>query len=238
AQAVLDRARTAERVLKDQSGLTVGNLEIAASQTIANYWLPRRLADFHDAHPGIKLNVTIGNTRQVETAVVNGTVDIGFVEGATRSQELIIDTVDQDRMALVVSAKRWPDQWNSEHPPELLALPWVVREPGSGTRAVLEDLIAASGAAWEDLSIVLELPSNEAVRVAIEAGVGAALISRHVVAPGIAAGILREVDIEIAPRGYRMLRHRQRNSTAAGRALTEMLLQAGDGAAVTSRMSD
>ncbi len=234
AQAVLDRARAAERLLKELGGLAVGELEIAASQTIANYWLPRRLAAFHEAYPGIKLHVTIGNTLQVETAVVEGAADIGVVEGTTHSDELLTDIVDRDDMALVVGSKRWPGDAADV---DLKSLHWVVREPGSGTRAVFEDLLAAHGLRWQDISIVLELPSNEAIREAVESGVGATLISRHVVAPGIAAGLLRELPVSVAPRSYRLLWHRRRHPTAAQQAITRMILQmatdAGHGKAAT-----
>ena len=84
ARAVLDRASAARSVLEDLSGWPTGKVAIAASQTIANYWLPRRLTRFHAAEPDVRLDVVIGNTSQVETAVVEGTADIGLVEGPTR----------------------------------------------------------------------------------------------------------------------------------------------------------
>lgn len=108
ARAVLDRARLAQRALRTLGGSATGHLDIAASQTIANYWLPRRLSVFHDRYPAIALNVVISNTRGVERAVVNGDADVGFVEGITHSPELLLDEVDHDQLALVVSAKRRP----------------------------------------------------------------------------------------------------------------------------------
>ncbi|WP_292073611.1 LysR family transcriptional regulator, partial [Mesorhizobium sp.] len=77
AKAVLDRAAAARGVLEDVSQTVAGSLSIAASQTIASYWLPRRLAAFHEAYPAVKLSVTIGNTRQVETNVLDGRADFG-----------------------------------------------------------------------------------------------------------------------------------------------------------------
>jgi len=224
AKAVLDRAEAAGRVLQDLSNLAVGELTIGASQTIANYWLPHRLAQFHERHPGIGLNVVIGNTAQVERAVVDGAADIGFVEGQAQAAELRIDLVDHDRIGLVVAAGAWPAFGRGPGPLDLTAIPWVVRERGSGTRAVLEDLAAARGLAWEDLDIVLELPSNEAVREAVEAGAGATLISRHVVHSSVDNGTLRAVPIEVPPRDYVMLRHRQRHASGGQQALVAMLL--------------
>ena len=226
AQAVLDRAQAAEISLNALGGKTLGKLEIAASQTIANYWLPRRLGAFHDRYPGINLNVSISNTREVESLVVNGEADIGFVEGAIHSPSLILDEVDQDQLALVVSAKRWPSLGSGKKQVELVSVPWVVREPGSGTRGVLETLAAQAGLAWADLNVVLELPSNEAVREAAEAGIGATLVSKHVVASALNAGTLRALPLDVPPRAYHMVRHKKRPLNEAQKALVDMVLTA------------
>ena len=223
ARAVLDRARLAQRTLRTLGGSATGHLDIAASQTIANYWLPRRLSVFHDRYPAIALNVVISNTRGVERAVVNGDADVGFVEGITHSPELLLDEVDHDQLALVVSAKRWPSLGVGGV--DLAAVPWVVREPGSGTRGVLEDMALGAGLQWSDLNVALELPSNEAVREAVETGAGATLISRHVVASALSAGTLRALPLDVPPRSYKMVRHRKRHASPARRALVEMVLE-------------
>jgi DNA-binding transcriptional LysR family regulator len=220
AQAVLDRAEAAQRTLRELGGITVGHLEIAASQTIANYWLPRHLANFHERFPGVMLNVSISNTREVENAVVTGAADIGFVEGTTRAAQLVLDIVDQDQLVLVTAPKRWPYLNNTAI--DIAKIPWIVRESGSGTREVLETLADQSGLKWSDLQIVLELPSNEAV----EAGAGVTLISSHVIASSLKTGTLKTLDLEVPPRRYHMVRHRDRVASAARRSFVEMILAA------------
>ena len=81
ARKVLAQAQAAEAALADLSGLERGRLSIHASQTIASYWLPPRLTRFHEAHPGIEIDVAIGNTAQVARAVAEGDAEIGLVEG-------------------------------------------------------------------------------------------------------------------------------------------------------------
>ena len=108
ARAVLDRASMAKSVLEDLAGLSTGEVAIAASQTIATYWLPRRLSAFHRANPGVRLNVVIRNTREVESAVVDGEVNIGLVEGPTQHPALIRQQVDQDSLVLVVASDQPP----------------------------------------------------------------------------------------------------------------------------------
>jgi len=232
ARAVLDRASLAKSVLEDLAGLSTGEVAIAASQTIATYWLPRRLSAFHRANPGVRLNVVIRNTREVESAVVEGEVNIGLVEGPTQHPALIRQHVDQDSLVLVVASDQPPLPVNAMGRLDLRAITWVIREAGSGTRRGLEDLAFQEGLTLADLNIFLVLPSNEAVREAIEAGIGATIISRHVVASAIAAGTLTAIPIELPPREYALLRHRDRHASTAQRALVQHLTGASDGATI------
>ena len=223
ARAVLDRASMARSVLQDLAGYPAGPVAIAASQTIATYWLPRRLAAFHSANPRVRLNVVIRNTNEVENAVVEGEVNIGLVEGPTQHPSLIRKQIDHDQIVLVVASDQPPLPVNAWGQIDLRAITWVIREAGSGTRRGLENLAISEGLSLDDLNIFLVLPSNEAVREAIEAGAGATIISRHVVASAIAAGKLIEIPIELPQREYALVRHRDRHTTPAQEALVAHL---------------
>jgi DNA-binding transcriptional LysR family regulator len=198
-------------------------VDIAASQTIATYWLPRRLASFHVENPLVRFNVVIRNTNEVETAVVEGEANIGLVEGPTQHPALVRQMIDHDQIVLVVASNQPPLPRDKDGALDLRAINWVVRETGSGTRLGLEDLAARVGLSVDDLNISLVLPSNEAVREAIEAGVGATIISRHVVASAIAAGKLVEIPIELPQREYALVLHRTRHATIAESALVAYL---------------
>ncbi len=230
ACAVLDRASMARLVLQDLAGCPTGPVAIAASQTIATYWLPRRLAAFHTANPRVRLNVVIRNTQEVESAVVEGEVNIGLVEGPTQHPALIRKQIDQDHIVLVVASDQPPLPVNALGRVDLRAITWVIREAGSGTRRGLEELAVREGLSLDDLNIFLVLPSNEAVREAIVAGAGATIISRHVVASAIAAGSLIEIPIELPEREYALVRHRDRHATLAQQALVAHLTDATDAA--------
>jgi len=223
ACAVLDRASMARSVLQDLAGHP-GPVSIAASQTIATYWLPRRLAAFHTTNPRVRFNVVIRNTNQVENAVVEGEANIGLVEGPTQHPSLIRRQIDSDQFVLVVASGQPPLPVLSGGRLDLRAMNWVIREAGSGTRRGLEDLAIREGLSVDDLNIFLVLPSNEAVREAIEAGAGATIISRHVVASAIAAGKLIEIPIELPQREYALLCHGDRHVTLAQDALVTHLM--------------
>ncbi|WP_026379287.1 LysR family transcriptional regulator [Afifella pfennigii] len=228
ARRVLERASAAQSVLQDIADPASGTVSIAASQTIANYWLPRRLTAYHVAFPRVRLDVVIGNTRQVEKAVVEGRAELGLVEGPITHGELIRRQVDRDRLVLVVAADQPLPPEREPGRPDLAALSWVIREAGSGTRAVLEDLARDDGLSFQDLRIFLTLPSNEAVREAVEAGAGATIISEHVVAAAIAAGRLKSVPIDLPPRDFVLLRHPDRYAGTATRTLIGYLTSLTD----------
>lgn len=222
ARAVLNRAAMAKSILQDLAGQP-GPVAIGASQTIAAHWLPRRLATLQAANPRVRLDVVIGNTRDIETAVVEGKVDIGLIEGPTQNQALMRQHIDFDQLVLVVGSHQ-PSPVSASGRIDLRAVNWVVREAGSGTRRGLEDLALLEGLSLDDLSISLVLPANEAVREAIEAGAGATIISRHVVASAIEEGRLREIPVNLPKREYALILHRERHMTASVRDLVDHLL--------------
>ena len=223
AQSAIASAKSASKYLRSLSEKTVGSLKIAASQTIANYWLPRKLALFHARHPEVALHLTMTNTSAVEKAVVNGKVDIGFVEAEVFSDELRFIKVDHDQIALVASVSRWASLGLSDNLNNISKLPWIVREKGSGTRKVLEDLVIQNKISWSDLDIVLELPSNESVREAVIAGVGVTLISRHVVSLALETGLLKATSLSLPPRNYQMVVKKNRSFRMEENALIGMI---------------
>ncbi|MCB9993175.1 MAG: LysR family transcriptional regulator [Hyphomicrobiaceae bacterium] len=222
ARAVIERVRIARAVLEQSADQISGAVSIGASQTIANHWLPRRLAAFHQAFPEVRLDISIGNTQAVESSVVSGRVDIGLVEGPTTHQELIRRVVDTDRPMLVLAA-------HAELAPgvgdriDLQSLSWVIRERGSGTRLLLEELCLRMKIDFASLRVVLELPSNEAVCEAVEAGAGATIISEQVAGASLKAGRLRAIPVDLPQREFALLRHSERTLTPAQRALAEAL---------------
>src|SRR5215471_2868589 len=98
-----------------------------------------------------------------------------------------------------------------------------MREPGSGARSGFERALEALGLSPHDLRVALELPSNEAVRAAAEAGMGAAVMSASVAAPSIEAGLLRQAGFGLPERCYYALRHAERYRSRAAQALMDII---------------
>lgn len=221
AQTVLAQAEAAEALLEELAGGTRGRLVLGASQTIASYWLPRHLALFRLANPEIELELSIGNSATVAEAVRQGRAELGFIEGEVQEPDLLRTQVARDAMVLLVAPGHgWGRTVNQA---EITATPWVLREPGSGTRAVFETAMAARDIDPASLNLALELPSNEAVRGAVEAGLGATILSSSVAAPSLEAGLLRQVEFPLPDRSFYLLRAAKTRSSPAARAFMARL---------------
>ena len=223
ARGVVARAKGATQVLNDLAGLKRGSLTIAASQTVANYWLPPRIQTFQNAHPGIDLCLVIGNTEQVARTVHQGSADLGFVEAEVDDPSLAFKKLDGDSLIVVTGTGHpWVGRTKIV-PKDLLTTAWVLREQGSGTRLMFEAALRKFGIKFSDLRIALELPSNEAVRAAIETGDCATAISDLVVAQSIAAKTLHRVKIDLPRRSFYVLRHKERYASHLELALIKWL---------------
>ncbi len=219
AQAVLLRARLAETALADLGGLRRGRLAIVASQTIAGYWLAERLVRFHERHPGIELDVQVGNTREAAQAVLSGAAELGFVEGELDHPLLARQAVGQDRLVILVPPSHAWATAGLLHERDLARVAWVMREQGSGTRSSLEAALTAAGCDPAALSIAMTLPSNEAVLSAVQAGAGVTALSEHVARSALAARELAAAPFGLPERRFHMLRHRERYGSRASEAL-------------------
>jgi DNA-binding transcriptional LysR family regulator len=223
ARGVLARAATAEKALADLAGLKRGSISVYASQTIVNYWLPPFLAIFHKRYPDIHLKLKAGNTQQVAAATHEGTADIGFIEGAIDDPHLSVRTIEGDQPIVVVAPTHPLAAKGKLEPDDLLQTKWVLREPGSGTRGEFETALKSLSMTLSDLDVALELPSNEAVCAAVEAGVGATAISNLVAEAGLLSGKLVSPEFRLPGRSFYVLHHKERYASQAELALLELV---------------
>ncbi|PWC33272.1 LysR substrate-binding domain-containing protein [Azospirillum sp. TSO35-2] len=225
ARAILLKVEEAGTMLGELSGLTRGSLRLAASQTVGNHWLPPRLLRFAAVHPGIRVDLTIGNTEQVAEAVRDGRAELGITEGAVADPALLSDAVPGDRLRLVVGSRHpWATRGRVKRD-ELAAARWVLREPGSGTRALFDQAIRAAGLDPAGLEVAMTLPGGCIIRAALLAGVGAGVLSDLVVAEDLAAGRIVALEgLELPARCFHLVRHRDRHRSIAERALVRIAL--------------
>lgn len=228
AQAVLLRVAEAETFLADLEGGVAGGLRIQASQTVASYFLPAHLMRFQARYPRVSLQFGQGNTTGVVQALLSGEVDLGVVEGVVTEPALDVRPIAEDRLRVLVGrAHAWADGRRLKVN-DLARADWVMREPGSGTRAAFDAALAEQGVRPESLRILMELPSNEACIAAIETGNGATVLSLRAAAPHIAQGLLVEAGFDLPARMFSVLTHRSRHQTRAALAFVTGLAEPGD----------
>lgn len=218
ARAVLQKVGDIETLLSELSGLRRGALALIASQTVGAYWMPPRLHRFAERYPGIEVALTIGNTAEVQAAIREGRAELGVAEGRIDDPDLLLDEVPGDRLVLVVGRSH---PWFGRKriaPRDLAATAWVMREEGSGTRDLFDRAVREFGLDPKDLRVALVLPNGEAVRAAVIAGAGAAVLSDLVVAADLRHGMLHRVGLELPDRRFVLVRHRARYQSEAARA--------------------
>lgn len=221
AHAILADVAEAEATLAEFGAGVRGSLAIFASQTVAGYWLPRHLVAFRRAHPKVEVKLTVGNSAEAAKAVEEGGAEVGFVEDVVESERLERAPLALDRLILVVAPSHPWAQRGELTRQELQAGEWVLREPGSGTRSAFERALARRGVGR--LEAALTLPSNEAVRAAVEAGLGATALSASVAAPSLEAGLLTQVPFEIESRSFSVLYRRARRLSRVAEALLAVI---------------
>ena len=183
--AALRRERTAQ-------------LRIAASMTVAEYLVPAWLAAFRRAHPAVDLDLAVLNSDDVVAGVADGRHDLGLVETTRLPSRVHSMVIGRDELWVVVPPQHpWARRSRRLTLAELARTPLALREPGSGTRRVLEDALAEHGLTAADPAA--ELSSNAAVRIAAAAGAGPAVLSEHAVRSSVAGGDLVAVPLVEGP---------------------------------------
>lgn len=223
AQAVLAQVETAELLLEDFSATPRGRLRIHASQTVASYWLPARLVALHDSYPQISVEMWIGNTSQVAEAVQEGRADLGLIEGEVTQLSLHRQVVDRDSLCLIMAPGHpWAER-DTLRPEDYARENWILREKGSGTRSEFEAVLEAHGLGVADLSVAMELPSNEAVIAAVAAGRCLSVLSQRAVVASEAAGWICTRPVPHPSRPFAILTHPDRHRTHAMRVMLDIL---------------
>jgi DNA-binding transcriptional LysR family regulator len=192
ARRLFALANEAEEAMADVRAVGRGRLVIGASTTIGTYLLPGVLAEFARRHPRVELLVHIENTEQVHRRLAGHELDVGLTEGLVENEGLVAEVFHRDELVLIAArGHRLADQARVS----LSAVreePFILREPGSGTRAVEERALASLKV---PVRAVMALGSTEAIKRVVAAGVGLAIVSRLAVDAECSAGTLSVLPI-------------------------------------------
>lgn len=190
ARNVLVKVRMMEQFLEESTGQPRGTLNVGASTTIGNYLLPAIIGEFSRRYPNAKALLNVGNAQKIEAAVKDGDLDFGIIEGIPHIRSLTATPWRRDELVVVVG-KAHP--WAKAKKASLRMLRdalWIIREMGSGTREIFE---AAMQKKRTGFTIFLELGHTEAIKNAVEAGLGVGCLSRMAVQRALEHGWLIEI---------------------------------------------
>jgi DNA-binding transcriptional LysR family regulator len=215
-------AQTAEEELRALRGLEGGVLRVGASTTIATWLLPPYLARFREAHPGVALHVSSANTRSIAHALLERRLDIALVEGPVRHPRIEVVPWREDELVIIAPVTHHLARRRNIRLTSIAGEPFIVREPGSGTRRVAERALAAQGV---EIRVALQLGSTEAIKQAVAAGLGLAIVSRFAAADQVALGRLAAIGVREAALGRTLteLRVRGRAPGPAAQTFREVL---------------
>jgi DNA-binding transcriptional LysR family regulator len=184
--------------LKEMSGQAAGPLLIGASMTIGEYVLPQLIGKFKARHPAVVPTLFVGNSEAVQERVAERTLDLGFIEGDSHLASLSSEVCCDDELQVVCAPAHPLAQEGFALPAMLPRYPYIGREAGSGTRAVIDRYLLGAGVPPESLNTVVELGSPEAIKGLVATGLGFAIMSRVIVVKELALGELVQVALRPA----------------------------------------
>ena len=185
-----------ENAVRDLTGEISGVLLLGASTTIAEYMLPALLGDFKARYPEVTIRLQVANTDAIVHMVENNAIDLGVVEAPVTNKNLVVENCRMDQMVLIVPPNHELAKEKSVSLSQLVKYPYICREEGSGTREVMLDHLTSQGMDPAALNIAMELGSPEAVKGAVEAGMGVSVLSLATISKELQLGSLVAVNLD------------------------------------------
>ncbi|MGH7429149.1 MAG: selenium metabolism-associated LysR family transcriptional regulator [Candidatus Methylomirabilaceae bacterium] len=238
---VLEEAR---ETISELKGLQTGHLRISAASTIGTYMLPRALGRFKRRYPGIEISLAITNKAQVLAQVLGHEADLGFVGPPVQPEELQGEEYLLDELVLIVDPNHPLAHEEFVSIDQLKEEVYILREPGSGTREIMEEELARKGIIVRKS---MELGSTEAIKQAVAANLGVSIVSKYAITLEVVMGRLCAAhikDLNLRRQLYTVF-HRDRTLPLAAAAFLELIResraefsQEDDGASRRGRKSE
>jgi DNA-binding transcriptional LysR family regulator len=195
AERILALSAELEARLKDMGGQVAGSLLIGGSMTIGEYLLPQLIGEFKGRFPAAVPTLFIGNSEAVQDRVAERTLDLGFIEGDSHLSSLRSEVCCEDELQVVCAPSHPIAKAPFALPASLTQHPYISREAGSGTRAVIDRYLQQAGVAPDSLNVVVELGSPEALKGLVATGLGFAIMSRVIAAKELELGQLVQIPL-------------------------------------------
>ena len=218
---IFDLYSEMENAVSDMTGEISGVLVIGASTTIAEYMLPALLGDFKDQYPDVNVHLKVSNSDGIVSMVENNDIDLGVVEAPVMNKNLVVEECRKDRLVAIVPPQHALSDNKQVRLRELMDDAYIAREEGSGTREVIQDYLGELGMQPSDLHVAMELGSPEAIKGAVEAGMGVSIVSEVTIHKELQLGTL--VALELDPPIERPFSFVHQKQKFRQRAMDELL---------------
>lgn len=179
-----------ENRVRELTGDVSGILIIGASTTIAEYVLPQLLGEFKERYPNINIRLRVSNSLGIVHMVEDNSVDVGIVESPISNKNLAVEVCWHDKLVFISLPSHPLAKKASIRGQDLDGQPFICREEGSGTREFIQDYLATAGLQFHDLNVSVEVGNPEAVKSAVEAGLGVSIVSQATVTKELKLGTL------------------------------------------------
>ncbi|HEB95914.1 MAG TPA: LysR family transcriptional regulator [Sedimenticola thiotaurini] len=196
AEKIFELYSEMENSVREMTGEVSGSLTIGASTTIAEYMLPSLLGDFKKQYEDINIHLKVSNTEGIVSMVENNTIDLGVVEAPVGNKNLVVEECRPDHLVAIVPPNHPEAGRETLTYEDLIKYPFICREEGSGTREVINDYLNSVSSGPDALKISMELGSPEAVKGAVEAGMGISVVSQATVQKELKLGTLVAINLD------------------------------------------
>ncbi|NWO09778.1 LysR family transcriptional regulator [Chromohalobacter salexigens] len=214
AVALLDRGEEIEELLKGQRG--IGSLDVGATLTIGNYLATLLISDFMRRHPGSRVRLHVRNTASIVDRVTHHDLDLGLIEGDCQHDDIVMQPWVEDELTVFCSPRHPLASAREADLEALMREDWIMREEGSGTRRTLDQAIRHRRGR---LNVLLELEHTEAIKRAVESGLGIGCVSHLALRDAFRRGSLVPIatpELDLT-RQFTFIWHRHKYLTTAMR---------------------
>ena len=225
ARKILAFCDETETAMAEYNGKIKGRLVIGGSTIPGAYLLPRIIGTFTGQYPEVTISLIVEDTGKIIDGVLTGNLEIGVVGAESDEKRIVQEKLTEDELRLIVpKSHRWARK-KAIPLSLLLTEPFIVRENGSGTLASIQRSLASEGYTTEDLKIVAELGSTEAVRQGVKNNVGVSILSSLAVSEDLKTGSLSAIAVKgmKLKRNIYLTRHRYRSLSPISRVFIELL---------------
>lgn len=235
ARSMLQQMQEMETVFDEMKGLERGQLNISVVST-ANYFMPKLLAKFIQAHPKIQVSLSVANRDTVIKLLVENIADLAIMGQPPEGSDMRAEAFMENPLVVIASPKHPLALASKIHPRQLANETFLLREQGSGTRGVVERFFKSYKFA---IPKHMEMDTNEAIKQSVQAGIGIGIISRHGIELELETHRLVVLDVEHFPivRHWHIVHRKDKRPSSAAHEFEHFLLEESQNMMVENDLS-